>query len=161
MYLQRNVLSGGSIASVLLTVCMVLSVPADGFALKQYRCDGRVQFRPCGDEIAGPRIISESKTSRRRAPDRDPISENIPGERFARVDDPTYSQMNGTTGMWRGRIQGNGKIALVLQILQNGNLIEARQMGETYLMNASTTFAFTSPIPRTAGWSWNVVAKAS
>lgn len=150
-----------TIAPSLLAVSIVLFAPHEAYALKSYRCDGKIQFRPCGTELPGSRIISQNSRSNRDNPEIDPINAKIPGTRFARIDEPTFSTHSKGTGMWKGFIEGNGKINLTLQILQNGELLESRAMGQTYLLNSKTTFTFTSPLPRVAGWTWNVVATAS
>ena len=151
------------IAPLLLTVCTLLFCSDKAFALKTYRCDGRIQFRPCDMDFAGSPIINSHAHKNAKSEDLDHIDlgAKIPGPRFARVDDPEYSEVSPSLGKWRGTIQGNGRIALTLQFIKNGNLVNSRNMGETYLMNSKTYFAFTSPLPKQPGWSWNIVASAS
>lgn len=90
-----------------------------------------------------------------------PPSAGITGNRFVEILDSWYKPVSSVDGIWKGKLKGNGKIALELQIYRNGALEVTRSMGETILDNTSTTFTFVSAPPRGEGWTWNIVGRVS
>lgn len=92
-----------------------------------YRCNGRVQFRPCKPT---EQVTAISSFPRRREVPRFGLREFEPieGGRYAEVIAPELSRI-GERGIWRGRVKGNGNVHLELVIMREGIAEERLQMG--------------------------------
>ena len=78
--------------------------------------------------------------------------------RSAQVFKANLSPISPKEGIWRGRVQGMGNIALALEILRSGRVVERRSMGKVRLNGESTWFAYRSWLPSGSNWSWKVIA---
>lgn len=144
-------------SSMVILLCLVLGTPPC-LAAKQYRCFGKVQYRPCAADDAG------SNSSLRAAPRLNSKShpfDEIKGERFARVVTQDLSKLNRGDGLWKGTVHGNGLVELALRVFRGGNLESTRYMGSVWLRNKTTKFRFRATLPPGKNWRWEVVAWAS
>jgi hypothetical protein len=157
-----------------LILCAILTLPANSaWAARQYRCSGKIQFRPCnaaarGAEAPMSRIGNtlgkRSSASTLSAPLKYPAPA-IQGELYARIVEKSFlgprspaSKAKVSTGVWKGLVEGNGMVHLFLEILRGEAIEERRFMGNVLLRGKSTTFAFVSPLPRGSDWTWRVSA---
>ena len=163
-----------------LCLCLALSafclatLSSPAWAARQYRCSGRVQFRPCNYPPSGPvtpgtkigSVVSKSLPTPVLLPQAPPVT----GEIYARVLEKSFlgpapkqaPRRKGyvPTGVWKGLVEGNGMVHLFLEILRDDSVEERRFMGNVLLRDKSTTFAFVSPLPKGNNWSWRVAALA-
>ena len=147
---------------LLLGVIAVISSTAE--AQRVFRCNGMVQFYPCGQDLfkkrpttKSPTIVPGRSSSEPRA--RAALPAPSP-DAYAEIVRKSY-QRAGSQGWWRGTVKGNGQVHLQLDILRNGVIESTRYMGNVLLKNKSTWFSFKSPLPRGQGWSWNIRAFAT
>jgi hypothetical protein len=131
-----------------------LGCPTTAWGIKPYRCRGRIQFTPC-KEVAN---TSNSFTSPRAQflpvayDPRFPIK----GTRYAEVLTSSFTTLNRSTGLWSGKIRGNGLVETELVIIRRGEIESTRYMGHVWLQNKSTPFKITSSLPKGRGWEWKV-----
>lgn len=122
---------------------------------QQYNCNGRIQYRPCGQPLHQYKrnVTSNGKVKKsvKRAETKDP-------DAFARVLKNTFKSVNRTEGLWKGVIEGNGMVHLRLNIIRDGQVKDSRYMGRVFLANKSTWFAFKSTLPKERDWTWNIEA---
>ncbi|MBN8548834.1 MAG: hypothetical protein J0M12_05930 [Deltaproteobacteria bacterium] len=151
--------------ATLTFLSLSLSTPAA--AGTQYRCNGMVQYRPCGQEIATGRT-TRSKTAaapslRTDVPryDVSPRAFSKNTGAYAEVLNQSMSPIGASTAQWRGSLRGNGSIRLQLLWYRDGVLSMTRSMGVVKLVHKTTSFAFRTSVPRGPGWSWKVAALAS
>jgi len=124
----------------------------DADATKLYRCDGRVQYRPCGDDGGFAPLRFGSATPRAQ----------LSRAQFPRVVKESFKRLSADMGNWRGVIEGHGKISLKLRVFRNGEVESERFMGSVVLPKLkTTTFTFNSSLPPGSGWTWKVVAIGS
>lgn len=117
-------------------------------AQKLYRCDGYVQYRPCGQSLG------RNRTSVRAMPRPAAINDGYP-----KVVRESFRKINHQYGNWRGEIKGRGKIILRLQVYRNGVVESDNFMGSVVLPQLkSTTFSYSSIVPPGTGWTWKVFA---
>jgi len=74
------------------------------------------------------------------------------------VTEPSFTPISSTAGVWKGKIQGAGKIHLHLQIHRNGALESVRYMGNISLKDKPSSFSIRSSLPPGNDWSWKLVA---
>ncbi len=159
-----------SVAEILVAAALGIAgvFPPSAQALPPQRCNGVIQFRPCGQPIA---------TGKRRTITAVPLSAALLGETpryalpaprtksadgsYAEVISQTMSPMSSSLGQWRGTLRGNGTVYLRLLWYRNGLLSAARSMGVVKLIDKSTKFAFRSSFPNGSGWTWKVAAYAT
>ena len=135
-----------------LTTIGALFWSGNAHAARQYRCNGRVQYRPC--EVSTAPAVTELGSLRKH-----PHARAAPGaDQFALVEDVTFKQINKRDGVWRGLVRGNGTVELRLVLKSGGVVLDDRYMGRVTLENRSTTFAFRSVVPTTSNWAWDVRA---
>lgn len=150
-----------------------LCLPSAAFG-QPVRCNGMVQFRPCGQPLANGR--SEEKPLLRPLRNESPRYDFSPSkyqkevrgkqqpgsqENYAEVLSQKMSVLKGSLGQWKGEIRGNGNVHLKLLWYRDGILSSIRYMGSINLSNKSTRYAFQSSFPRGPGWSWKVAAYAT
>lgn len=130
---------------------------AESLALKQYRCDKVIQYRPCNDDRAIPALQKE---------DRAPIGiDSGPRGRMKNfVETPTVIapkyKFDATkqVGVWTGFVQGDGPVTLKLRINSVGTPPEVRYMGQTVLRGRPSPFEFRSYPPGGKRWKWQILA---
>lgn len=157
-----------------IAICVLIIVPlSPAWAARQYRCSGKVQYRPCDvplgkGQLASTRIGStlgstngtDSRGSASRL-----SSPSVSGELYAKVLENSFlgpgaraPKAKITTGTWKGLVEGNGMVHLFLEILRGEAVEERRFMGNVLLHGKATTFAFVSPLPHGKDWTWRVSA---
>lgn len=150
----------------LLTSLNLFSAPAKVVASPSYRCDGMIQYRPCGQALATgrpSRTGSNKVHLRSDIPryDLSPAALSKGSSPYAEVLEQTMSPLGSSTGQWRGSLRGNGRIQLQLQWFRDGVLNSTRAMGTVKLVHKVTSFAFRTSLPRGPGWTWKISALAS
>ncbi len=145
---------------LLFALLLVLICPSRSFAYRVYRCNGRVQFRPCEQPFinkvppippARPKIIRETPEALPTPP------LNI----FAKLESSSFSKISPTEGLWKGKVRGNGRIHLVLRILEDERIESSIYMGSVPLSHKTTGFNFRSSLPKNKNWSWVIEASAT
>ena len=141
---------------------------AEALAIKQYRCNGYIQYRPCNQNAArGYRggtysILSNAqRKAARSSRDAHAKLKETEGVAYGVIKKQTYKRITNITGQWRGIVEGNGTLRLTLQILRNGDVESSRFMGEVALKNKSTSFNFVSAPPKGSDWTWHILVFAS
>jgi hypothetical protein len=162
--------------SLTLLTTALLCEPALSSAAPIYRCDGKVQFRPCDQPLAVGHVkkkkfveVNFRQDTPRYTPRRDfmpkPTASRLTltsnSGFYAEVIDQRMSPLNASTGQWKGTLRGNGNVRLQLHWFRNGLLDSIRSMGSVKLLNKMTSFAFRTSLPRGQGWSWKLAAIAS
>ena len=139
----------------ILTVLVAMSQPS--YALRQYRCSGRIQYRPCSMQLPVGRAHSAPIEPKNSVPTqlRSPSSQP-----YVRILATSFSKMNGRRGVWSGRLRGAGTIEPELLIFRGPKLESSRAMGAVVLMEQETPFTFNSSLPSGTDWSWRIVARA-
>jgi len=110
-------------------------------AARQYRCNGKVQYRPCEQVIK-----EEIETKKALLP-----LPSLPVEAI-------FTRISETRGVWDGDIYHSGDISLLLEFYRSGSLVERRFLGKTVINDASTWFKFETNIPTDNEWGWRIVA---
>jgi hypothetical protein len=131
-----------------------IGFPASTWGIKPYRCRGKVQFTPCKEE-ANPQNSFISPRAQFQPTAYDPRFP-IKGTRYAEVLTSSFTTLNRSTGLWSGKIRGNGLVETELVILRRGEIESIRYMGHVWLQNKSTPFKITSSLPKGRGWDWKV-----
>jgi len=134
-------------------------------AQRVYRCNGMIQYYPCGQDLFKKRTTTTGSSSvAPRLPDdvraRAALGGNSTPGAYAEIVKKS-DQKAGNQGWWRGTVRGKGQIHLQLQILRNGLVESTRYMGNVFLKDKSTWFSFKSALPSGKGWSWDIQAFAS
>lgn len=111
------------------------------YAIKQYRCYGKVQYRPCKESDKSPSF----QKKRTAEPTLTPV-------------EATFNRVSVTRGLWDGNIQGNGDIGLALEFYRKGTLMERRFLGRTVIPDDATWFRFETTIPEDNQWEWRLLA---
>lgn len=149
--------------TVLIILGMIAVISTTAEAQRVFRCNGMVQFYPCGQELFKKRPTTRSTSTLTPRPTGDPRARAAltgPGpDAYAEIVKKSY-QKSGSQGWWRGTVKGNGQVHLQLEILRHGAIESTRYMGHVVLKNKSTWFSFKSPLPRGQGWSWDIRAYA-
>ena len=135
---------------------LLFAVPA--YALKQYHCDGKVQFYPCDVDardagIPGARRIESVSLERIQG-----VREQKESDVAPRVFDETFERVSGSEGMWRGHVSGKGLVGLRLFIMRKGLPPLRNEIGAVQLDGESTFFAFKSQLPKGDDWTWEIKA---
>ena len=125
-------------------------------ALKQYRCNGRVQYRPCEVDPAWEKNRADFRRSAGKRARWAPLNED--SSTSPRIFEDSYERASESEGLWRGRVAGNGLVHLNLYIYKRGRLHIKRYMGSVALKNEDTFFAFKSPLPDGDDWTWVIKA---
>ncbi len=136
-------------------VLMGLLLFADAAFAKQYRCYGRVQYRPCTEEDAQRSPLPHQNRSALRSM----RSKNSGSVKILSAD---FQKLNKRTGLWKGERKGDGMTELFLLIRSGEKIVEERYMGKVELAReeGNVTFHFKSPLPHYSFQSWTVVARA-
>jgi hypothetical protein len=131
-------------------------------ALNQYRCNGRVQYKPCQTDYINNYKPSLQNSIHRIAKNSLKLNNNKKksDSLFAEVIDSNFRNLANKDGQWRGRLRGNGDIYLTLQILNQGKPQSTKYMGKVTLANGETSFNFISAAPKGKNWSWKILALA-
>lgn len=134
-------------------VCRAAVVGALGVLLAgagPFRCDGQVQFRPCGQEMPD----GQAARSRR--------SQIMAGIKrlTARVEGETFRRVGRIEGIWRGFVRGHGPVHLRLQILEGSQVASDMAIGDVSLDSREppVRFTFKSVAPHGEKWSWRILA---
>lgn len=150
-----------------LLLCLIISAvcmaPGESSAARQYRCDGRIQYRPCADSsfISNKVTVSLQNTQRNLAKaSYKRADKQSQGERYAEVRKSSYKKLAHANGQWRGLVRGNGDIHLTLEILRKGEVESRKYMGHVFLEGKETNFSFISASPKGTDWTWRVMALA-
>lgn len=122
----------------------------NALALRQYRCNGWVQYRPC-DELVKPSLLA----SQRAIPEAAPQIPSPKGK--ARIISPSFARSGGQLGTWKGRVEGKGDIHLHLHIVRGGKVETVWYMGHVKLNGKSTSFKFITVPPKGSDWSWVII----
>lgn len=144
---------------LLTAVAICLATAAPCFALRQYRCNGRVQYRPCDTETEmedGLTTASSGPVGRARWT---PMHSGKGAE--PRVFEDTFEIASEHEGIWRGQVAGDGLIELNLYIYRGGHLDTQRYIGAVELHGETTFFAFKSFLPGGDDWTWVIKARAT
>ena len=144
--------------SLALVLCSLLNFTKDSvWAQPPYFCNGIVRQRPCDAPFDDLRFDGASSKARTR-PQSAPRARFV--SHFAKVSDVSLKAISENEGMWKGYIEGNGKITLTLEIQHTNKQIERLPMGKVELHNSKTTFAYRGWLPKPFGWSWSILALA-
>ena len=142
----------------LISLVMLIFV-SNANAAKLYRCDGRVQYRPCEQklhnyevtykETSKPRYRYSTKTKQR-------------GAKYVRVVRQSLRKITLNEGLWRGYVEGNGMVQLMLDIFRGGTRESRRIIGSLPLheKDGQVLFHFRSSLPKGFGWSWKISGSA-
>lgn len=138
-------------------------------SLSPQRCNGIIQYRPCGQELANgsgnrkARAALPNRSSAKASPRADLFlaRSRTASQFYAEVVKQTMSPLANSIGQWRGTLRGNGVVHLRLLWYRNGLLSSTRYMGTVKLVNKVTSFAFRSSFPHGSGWTWKVAAYAT
>lgn len=122
-----------------------------------YFCNGMVRQRPCEAPFEDTRFDGASSKPRQRP---SPEARARFVSRYAKVSEVSLKALSDNEGMWKGYIEGNGKITLTLEIQHVSKQIEHLPMGKVELHNSKTTFAYRGWLPKPFGWSWSILATA-
>lgn len=151
----------------LLSLFLMQFLTFEALAATQYRCNGRVQYRPCIGKVPASsayRALNQSQQNLLKASFnyQKQMAEATKGA-FADVVSSSYRKMprqnSRNYGQWRGIVRGNGDIHLRLQIERNGVQTD-RYMGRVKLNQDQTSFNFISTPPKEKNWTWKVLAVA-
>lgn len=149
-------------------------------AAHQFRCNGKVQYRPCSTPVANGKLAAKREPKRTltgaltqlgntwRARPRSDFSSgdvlananDVRGPIYAKVMQQSYARLSAREGQWRGVVRGNGDIHLTLQILRSGDVVASRYMGHVQLVEKSTSFNYKSVPPPGGDWGWRILASA-
>ncbi len=137
-------------------------------AANQYRCNGRIQYRPCDQKITATRMNKSSGTAAMMAAQRNAIKASFKYQNEAKNGSPLYADIikadyqkyphKKQYGQWKGVVKGNGDIHLSLLINKRGEPEENRYMGHVRLKNDQTSFNFVSSPPKSGQWTWKILA---
>jgi hypothetical protein len=138
---------------------------SESFAAKLYRCDGRVQFRPCeqGNASAEYSGIGTSQSLQSAKASHDNPQVNYAGKAQITKVQFTKTLRKGSKlphGLWRGYVSGKGDIQLLLRFLKDNQIFEERKVGNVELYDNTTNFSIVSALPRISNWKWELVAFA-
>lgn len=153
--------------SAALALVIALSSPEPAHAVRLYRCNGMVQQRPCTqsiEDITGRRVIEGSPKRTRPLPsimNEQPRFSFDRSKLYARVISHSFQKLSPREGQWRGKIEGNGEVHLVLEWFDSDALVERSAMGSVTLKASSTSFGFRTALPRSPLWTWKLSAYAT
>ena len=163
--MNKNPVPIVSRAVVSLFVTVLISYPSVTWAAKQYRCAGKIQYRPCHQSIGYTQGTFPSLQSAERR-----IHENMKRQKkyssmasedlYAEVISSNFKKLPKSDGQWRGIIKGNGNIHLTLHLLRAGIQESTKYMGNITLENDQTSFNFISAVPKGKDWTWRISALA-
>jgi hypothetical protein len=140
----------------ILTVLLTISQPC--YALRQYRCSGRIQYHPCNMQLSAGRARPASIELKNSVPTQ-PLG-SAPSKPYVKILGTSLFKMSSRRGIWSGRLRGNGTIEPELLIFRGSELESSRAMGAVVLIEQETPFTFNSALPSGVDWSWRIVAKA-
>lgn len=112
-----------------------------------YRCNGVVQFAPCNPARSAKLAVPANLNQK----------ENY---RAAKIINPTFSPVANGEGVWRGFVEGTGKVHLLLAISHKGVTQYRRYMGNIMLTakDRMIPFTFKSLRPKEDHWGWQILA---
>lgn len=145
----------------ILFIALTWALPATA---RQYRCNGRVQYRPCDQSLAdvigyeAPQLRIETLSKEGLKAQARWTKETFAPPRNARIVEQSFKPVGRSEGVWRGEVWGDGRVHLALKIFRGGMLESSRYMGAVNLDSKKTWFNFRSTRPRGNNWSWTVVA---
>jgi hypothetical protein len=155
-----------------LFVSILLLIPLNSYAATQYHCDGRIQYRPCGQKL----IVSKPERSLSTSTGRTLLNaqqsavkasfkyqkeiNNTADDLYADIVEAKYQRYANRKnyGQWRGMVKGNGDIYLTLLISEEGEQELVKSMGHVKLKNDQTSFNFISTPPQSSKWTWKILA---
>lgn len=136
---------------IIALIFAILGVAVNAHA-KQYRCDGRIQYRPCTE-----RVVTSPKMVAYRRGSSQPEDRSL----YARVVEKGFKQLSDTDGQWKGIVEGHGKVHLSLEIAKDGKLDSRWNMGAVELRQGRRSwFVFRANVPQDSRWTWSIIAKA-
>lgn len=151
--------------NLLIVITLLLTCVSQASAAKQYRCNGKVQYKPCAINLKSNspyQALSESQRNLVKASYKYQKEMSESADRiFAEVVESSYRKLNDSRnyGQWRGVVRGNGDVHLVLAINKNGKVTN-KYMGHVKLKKDQTIFNFISTPPSGKNWNWQVLARA-
>ena len=129
--------------------CIIFTVSTSANALPQ-RCNGVVRQRPCdASDFSTTTVLTKRGIIKR-------LSSH--GE----VTDVTLKKdRDGKHGIWRGFVNGNGLLRLVLRISRTANENLTWNLGQLEVTpdDGPVRFTFKAPLPEGDVWNWEVLAK--
>ena len=137
-------------------IALVLTLP-NAWALRQYRCAGWVQYRPCTEMTKPPLVVPVSPPSKAAATAA--VAKRRSGD--ARIVSQTFVRTASRQGIWKGVVEGDGDIHLHLHILRGGKTETVWYMGHVKLARKSSSFKFVTVAPKGNDWSWVIVPSVS
>lgn len=163
------------ITPAILPSILLVFMAADAVAVRQYRCAGKIQYRPCTLSethaqapsqshsvfkpwAAAPAIASATRMRPPRAPYGAPRL--YAAVRGTSLSPGPSAGRSARDGIWRGLVEGNGMVQLHLEFLKQDEVFERRLIGNIPLVATSTSFAFVSRMPSEREWTWRIAAQA-
>lgn len=146
------------IALLLAVICFA---PFNAHAARQYLCSGRVQYRPCNQPLHTYKRNVKGSGLRQGARYQWKSEEPHVDSPYAKIVKQTFKTFKNSQGLWKGIVEGNGRVHLRLEIFRDGNIESSRSMGSIFLNNKSTWFSFKSMLPAGQDWRWNISAFAT
>ena len=132
-------------------------------AMALFRCGDRIQQRPCDQQLHSYKrnVFSASsswsprqrKAAREKAPATgSPDSPEVLGVTLTKLEDGE--------GVWRGRVAGDGQVALWLHLTTPNQPEEKLYMGSIGLKDSSSSFAYRAVLPKSSDWDWKITASS-
>ena len=143
-----------------LVLILVFTAP-EANAAKLYRCNGKVQYRPCGQELHTYKVTySKSTSSGPRY--RYSVKKHTGGNKYVKVIRQSLKKLSKSEGLWRGYLHGNGMAHLFLNIFRGSVKETTRSIGKIPLStkDGEILFHFRSSLPQGTGWTWRISALA-
>lgn len=140
--------------------CLVFLDSNPAHAIKQFRCSGKVQYRPCDDNRAFPGLKNQPKLEDQNQ-DLEPRAQMKRGLIAPTVFSTKYEyNKKNEVGIWTGFVHGEGAVILRLRLNSPGVPPETRYMGKAVLRGKVSPFEFRSMPPKGSRWSWQIFAKS-
>ena len=169
-------------ASFIAAVLTLIAITSSASASPPIRCNGRIQFRPCGEPYPNGAHLNlplEQSTAKLAADLLVPLPQTRPlsaknyspresGIHYARIAKQEFRKLplrrstrlegQSLEGQWRGIVEGNGLVHMELRIERAGQVESTWYLGSVRLDRTSTFFSFKAPIPTDSDWTWDLVA---
>ncbi len=154
------------LGNFVLLLAVTLAFMVGEAAAGTFRCNGKVQFRPCGHPVADGKLAFEKVTLPRlqikqirpetvKAPERASLSIARP----AIIEVKSFERVGKRDGLWRGFVTGKGNVRLNLKFAKSGRIQEERAVGQIYLSRyKTTTFTVRTALPKGRNLTWHIEA---
>lgn len=154
---------------IIFSLLLALLPATEAFAARQYRCGGRVQYRPCAQSEVRDSRMSQSAYQNLVRAEQNLVRGSLKYQKDMQGDSKhIYSEIvessfrhlpnRKNTAQWRGIVRGNGDIHLNLLITRNGVVEINRYMGHIKLKDDQTIFNFVSTPPKGNDWTWQILS---